>query len=157
MQFRTKSPQSSITLIFLGSLSLILPLVGLYLYPYWTGKLESKFFFFLKKRQIKQFFFPDSNFAVIFWNRTFLVLVSSLQPYYSSLINDTLYKSIMTVKLYLDRSAMVYSPVGSSDLFLILGCMTSNFLYLNFSTFHASFLWRADSTIFAKLNKFPGG
>ena len=47
---------------------------------------------------------------------------------------------------------MVYSPVGSSGLFLILGGMTSNFLFLSFSTFHASFLWRADRTIFAKLN-----
>ena len=50
---------------------------------------------------------------------------------------------------------MVYSRVGNSYLFLILGCMTSNFLYLNFSAFHASFLCRADSTIFAKLNKPP--
>ena len=84
MQFRTKSQRSSITLIFLRSLSLILPLVGLYLYPYWTGKLDSKFFFyyFLKKRQIKQFFFPDSNFAVIFWNRNFLVLVSLREPFF---------------------------------------------------------------------------
>ena len=78
MQFRTKSHRSSISLIFLGSLSLTLPLVGLYLYPYWSGKLDSKsfYFYFLKKRQIKQFFFPDSNFALIFRNRNFLVLVS---------------------------------------------------------------------------------
>ena len=87
MQFRINSQQSSITLIFLGSLSLTLPLVGLYLYPYWTGKLDSKFFFFfffffLKKRQIKQFFFPDSNFAVIFWNRNFPVLVSLREPFF---------------------------------------------------------------------------
>ena len=83
MQFRTKSQQSSITLIFLGSLFLTLPLVGLYLYPYWTGKLDSKFFFLMKKkRQIKQFFFPDSNFAVIFWNRNFLVLVSLREPFF---------------------------------------------------------------------------
>ena len=26
---------------------------------------------------------------------------------------------------------------GSSDLFLILGCMTSNFLYLRFSTLYS--------------------
>ena len=50
---------------------------------------------------------------------------------------------------------MVYSRVGSSDLFLILVCMTSNFLYLSFSTLHSSFLWRADTTTFAKLNKPP--
>ena len=62
----------------------------------------------------------------------------------------------MTVKLYLDLSAMVYSSVGSSDLLLILGCMTSNFLYLSFFTLHSSFLWRADTTtISAKLNKPP--
>ena len=77
------------------------------------------------------------------------------QSYCSSLINDRLYKSNMTVKLHLDRSAMVYSRVGSSDLFLILGCMTSNFLYLSFSTLHSSFLWRADTTIFIKLNNPP--
>ena len=48
---------------------------------------------------------------------------------------------------------MVYLPSGRLDLFLILGCMTSNFLYLNFSTLHSSSLWRTDTTIFSKLNK----
>ena len=52
----------------------------------------------------------------------------SLPPYYCSLINDRLYELIITVKLRVDWSRMVYSPTGSSDLFLILGCMT-NFLY----------------------------
>ena len=56
-------------------------------------------------------------------------------------------------KLRVDWSGMVYSPTGSSDLFLILGCMTSNFLYLSFSTFYSSALWRTDTTVFAKLNK----
>ena len=42
---------------------------------------------------------------------------------------------------------------GSSDLLLILSCMTSDFLYLSFSTLHSSSLWRTDTTIYAKLNK----
>ena len=50
---------------------------------------------------------------------------------------------------------MVYSPTGSSDLFLIPGCMTSNFLYLNFSTLYSSSLWRTDTIVFAKLNTLP--
>ena len=50
---------------------------------------------------------------------------------------------------------MVSSPVGSSDLSLILGCMTSNFLYLSFSTLCSSFLWRTDTIVHAKLNNSP--
>ena len=50
---------------------------------------------------------------------------------------------------------MVYPRIGSSDLFLIVGCMTSNFLYLSFFNLHSSLLWRADTTIFSKLNKSP--
>ena len=48
---------------------------------------------------------------------------------------------------------MVYLPTGSSDLFLILSCMTSNFLCLSFSTLHSSSLWRTDTIVWAKLNK----
>ena len=44
---------------------------------------------------------------------------------------------------------MVYSPTGRLDLFLILGCMTSNFLYLSFSTLYSSSLWRTDTTVFS--------
>ena len=47
---------------------------------------------------------------------------------------------------------MVYSPTGSSDLFLNLGCMTLNFLYLSLSTFYSSSLWETDTTVFPKLN-----
>ena len=47
---------------------------------------------------------------------------------------------------------MVYSHVGRSDLFLILGCMNSNGFYLSFSSLHSTSLFRADTTIFAKLN-----
>ena len=50
---------------------------------------------------------------------------------------------------------MVYSPTGSSDLFLILGCMTSNLSYLSFSTLYSSSLWRNDTFVFSKLNKPP--
>ena len=48
-----------------------------------------------------------------------------------------------------------YSPTGSSDLFMIFGCMTSNFLYLSFSTLYSSSssLWRTDTILWAKLNK----
>ena len=49
-------------------------------------------------------------------------------PYYWTLINDWLYLSITTVTRHLDWSRMVYSPAERTDLFLILGCMTSNFL-----------------------------
>ena len=46
-------------------------------------------------------------------------------PNYSSLINERLDRSITTVKLRVDRSGMVnYLPTGSSDLIMILGCMT---------------------------------
>ena len=48
-----------------------------------------------------------------------------------------------------------YSPTGSSDLFLILVCMTSNFMLLRFSTLYSSPLWRTDTIVFAKLNKRP--
>ena len=50
---------------------------------------------------------------------------------------------------------MVYSPTESSDLFLILGCMTSDFLSLSFSTLFFSSLWTTNTIIFAKLNKSP--
>ena len=44
-------------------------------------------------------------------------------------------------------------------LICILGCMTSNFLYLSFSTLYYSSLWRTDTIVFAKLNipPPPGG
>ena len=61
----------------------------------------------------------------------------------------------MTVKPRVHWSRMVYSPTGSSDLFLILGCMTSDFLFLSFSTLYFSSLWTTNTIIFAKLNKSP--
>ena len=48
---------------------------------------------------------------------------------------------------------MVYSLAGSSELFSILGYMTSNVLHLNFSTLHSSSLWRTDTIVFVELNK----
>ena len=48
---------------------------------------------------------------------------------------------------------MVYSPTGRSDLILILGCMTSNFLYLSLSTLYSSSLWRTNTVVFAKFIK----
>ena len=59
----------------------------------------------------------------------------------------------MTVKLRLDWSEMVYLPTGSSELILILGYMTQNFLHLSFSTLYSSSLWRTDTIIVSKLNK----
>ena len=50
---------------------------------------------------------------------------------------------------------MVYLPPGSSDLILILGCVTSNFLYLSFSTLYSSSLWGTDIIVCSKLNKPP--
>ena len=50
---------------------------------------------------------------------------------------------------------MVYSPTESSDLFLILGCMTSNVLVLKLFQFYYSSLWRTDTIVFAKLDKPP--
>ena len=61
-------------------------------------------------------------------------------------------ESIATVKISLDWSRMVYSLTWSSDLFLILGCISSKFSYLSFSTLPSS-LWRTDSIFFAKLDK----
>ena len=50
---------------------------------------------------------------------------------------------------------MAYSPTGSSDLFSILSCMTSNFLFLSFSTLHSSSLWITFTIASDKLNKQP--
>ena len=50
---------------------------------------------------------------------------------------------------------MVYLPTGSSDLLLILGCMTSNVLYLSFSALYSSSLWRTDTIVSFKLDKPP--
>ena len=51
---------------------------------------------------------------------------------------------------------MVFSPTGSSDFLVILGCnLTSNFLYLSFSTSYSSSFGRTDTIIFAKLNTTP--
>ena len=50
---------------------------------------------------------------------------------------------------------MVYSPTESSDLFLILGCMTSNVLVLKLFQFYYSSLWRTGTIVFAKLDKPP--
>ena len=61
----------------------------------------------------------------------------------------------MTVKLHVDWSGMGYLPTGSSDLILFFGCMTSNFLYLSFSTLYSSSLLRTDTIVFSKLNKPP--
>ena len=67
---------------------------------------------------------------------------------YSSLVNKRLYQSMTTVKLCVERSRKVYSPTGSSDLFLILGCLTSNLLVLGL--FHlAFFLWGTNTSVFA--------
>ena len=49
------------------------------------------------------------------------------------------------LNLRVDRSRMVHSPTGSSDLFMILG----------FSTLYSSPLWRTDTIVFAKLHKLP--
>ena len=49
-----------------------------------------------------------------------------------------------------------FANSGSSDLVLILGCMTSNLLkYLSFSTLYSSSLRRTHTIIFSKLNKPP--
>ena len=61
----------------------------------------------------------------------------------------------------MDWSRRVYSPSGSSNLFLNIGSMNSNFctysckLSLSFSTLHSSSLWRTDTIVFAKLNNSP--
>ena len=48
---------------------------------------------------------------------------------------------------------MVYLLTGSSDLILILGCMTSNLLFLELLYFVlSSSLWRTDTIIFSKVN-----
>ena len=50
---------------------------------------------------------------------------------------------------------MVYSTAGSSNLYLILGCIISNFLYLSFSTLYYGSSWRSDTIVFARLNTPP--
>ena len=63
--------------------------------------------------------------------------------------------SFFTFKLHVKWSRLFYSTTGSSDLLLILGCMTSNFSYLRFSTLHSSSFGRTDNMVFAELNKPP--
>ena len=55
----------------------------------------------------------------------------------------------------MDWSGMVYLPTGSSDLIPILGCTTSNFLYLSFTTLYSSSFWRTDTIVVSKLNTHP--
>ena len=50
---------------------------------------------------------------------------------------------------------MVYSCAGSSDLFLIFGCMPSTFMFLSFSTLRSCSLRRSNTIIVAKLNTAP--
>ena len=49
---------------------------------------------------------------------------------------------MVTVKLRVDWSWMVFLTAGSSDLFLIISCMTSNFLCLSVSTLHSSWFFK---------------
>ena len=53
---------------------------------------------------------------------------------YSLLFFSRMYYLLTTVTLHVDWSDMIYSRTGNSTLFLIFGCMTSNFLSLSFST-----------------------
>ena len=69
---------------------------------------------------------------------------------YKRYINAIIY---LFIYFYVDWSGMVYSPTVSSDLLMILGCMTSNFFYLRFSTLYFSSFGRTDTIVFAKLNK----
>ena len=48
---------------------------------------------------------------------------------------------------------MVYSRTASSGLLSIFSYMTSNLIYLSFSTLRSSFLWRIDNVIFINLDK----
>ena len=50
---------------------------------------------------------------------------------------------------------MVCSGVGSSDLLLDFGCMTSNLPLLELFTLYSSSLRRTDTTVFGKSNKPP--
>ena len=55
----------------------------------------------------------------------------------------------------MDWSGKVYLSTGSTDLILILGCMTSNFFYLSFTTLYSSSLWRTDTIVVSQLNTPP--
>ena len=64
----------------------------------------------------------------------------------------------MTLKLRVDWSRMVYSPAGSSNLFLIVGCMTSarGFALCILAVVVVFFYGKViPSSFFAKLNKPP--
>ena len=60
-----------------------------------------------------------------------------------------------TVKLCVDQSRMVYSTTGSSDLFLIIGCLTSNLLVLGLFHLAFFFLWGTNISVLARLNEAP--
>ena len=87
--------------------------------------IETSCFFVVEKKNNR----PILSAVGAYWNSSAPLSFKnprSPQPYYSSLINDRLYKLITTVKLHLDWSGMVYSCVGSVDLFFIVGCISSN-------------------------------
>ena len=54
---------------------------------------------------------------------------------------------IMIVTLHVDWSDMVYSCTAQ----IIFSCMTSNFIWLSFSSLHSTSLWKIDTIIFAKI------
>ena len=58
-----------------------------------------------------------------------------------------------TIKLHVDRSGMVYSPAGSSDLFLILGCLISNIVFSRRSIWVLLELIRRWTQHFTKINQ----
>ena len=58
----------------------------------------------------------------------------------------------MTVKRRLTDPGWFIHELEVRPVVLILGCMTSNFLYLGFSTLYSSSLWRTDLIVFAKFS-----
>ena len=79
----------------------------------------------------------------------------SPSPYNPSRINFGVYKFNQDCKPSsgLIPSGMVYSPTGSSDLVLIVGCMTSNFLVLCGKLIPLSLLnWIGPPTLLSSLS-----
>ena len=95
-------------------------------------------------------YYPELRLIIKVEYRKSSIKPPSTPPYHFLLINDGLYLSITTVKRHLDWSRMVYSAAESTELFLILGRMTSNFLTVSFFSMHSSSLWRTDTIVFAK-------
>ena len=95
--------------------------------------------------------FISQCWKVVEFNKPPSLLSLPLPPSPLSFLTNK-FQTVLIQSVWTDPEWFIYHT-GSSDLFSILGCMTSNFLYLSFSTLYSSSLWRTNTFDFSKLNK----